>query len=53
MIGEGEVVFQTSGEIECGNLQIHETPVGVFTVAGRMVKALATEAQPAGTYTVT
>jgi uncharacterized repeat protein (TIGR01451 family) len=30
VIGEGEIVFQTSGEIDCGNLQIHETPARIF-----------------------
>ncbi|MGH7725460.1 MAG: FlgD immunoglobulin-like domain containing protein [Candidatus Eiseniibacteriota bacterium] len=29
-IGAGEIVFQTSGEIDCGNLQIHETPARLF-----------------------
>jgi uncharacterized repeat protein (TIGR01451 family) len=102
VIGEGDIVFQTSGEIDCGNLQIHETPakifgsgtslpanetgtvgvallnrpypnpfsgttnfaykvaeggasvdVGVYNVAGRLVKTLASGAQGAGTYTVT
>ena len=102
-IGKGAVVFQTSGEIDCGNLQIHETPasilgggtslpaneagnvtsvallnraypnpfsgstnfaykvaeggasvdVGVYNVAGRLVKTLASGAQGAGTYTIT
>ena len=32
VIGEGEVVFQTGGEIDCGNLQIHETPRWLFGV---------------------
>ena len=104
VIGEGQVVFQTSGEIDCGNLQIHETParlfgsgtvpsgsevpqttesvallnraypnpfsgtttfayrvdgqsaaveVGVYNVAGRLVKTLASGSQAQGTYTVT
>jgi uncharacterized repeat protein (TIGR01451 family) len=103
VIGQGEIVFQTSGEIDCGNLQIHETParifgsgttlpanetggvaavallnraypnpfsgrmnyaykvaeggssvdVGVYNVAGRLVKTLASGAQGAGTYTLT
>jgi uncharacterized repeat protein (TIGR01451 family) len=101
-IGSGDIVFQTSGQIDCGNLQIHETParlfgsgvslpttgtgslgvavlnraypnpfggktnfayrvgndgtsveVGVYNVAGRLVKSLASGAQAAGTYTVT
>jgi len=101
-IEQGDIVFQTSGEIDCGNLQIHETParlfgsgtalpvnetgvaavallnkaypnpfrgttnfaykvaeggasvdVGVFNVAGRLVKTLAAGSQSAGTYTVT
>jgi uncharacterized repeat protein (TIGR01451 family) len=30
VIGEGGIVFQTSGEIDCGNLQIHETPARIF-----------------------
>jgi flagellar hook assembly protein FlgD len=97
-------VFQATGFIDCGNLQIHETPsrlfgqaagttlpgneagsmgvallnraypnpfstttsfaykvaeggksvdVGVFNVAGRLVKTLASGSQAAGTYTVT
>jgi hypothetical protein len=29
-IGQGEIVFQTSGSIACGNLQIHETPARLF-----------------------
>jgi hypothetical protein len=103
VIGEGTIVFQTSGEIDCGNLQIHETParlfgngaaltgnqapqsesvallnraypnpfsgvttynyrvegpsaaveVGVYNVAGRLVKTLASGAQSQGMYTVT
>jgi len=104
VIGEGAIVFQTSGEIDCGNLQIHETParifgsgasipgtevgqvsesvallnraypnpfstatvynyrvvgassaveVGVYNVAGRLVKTLASGPQSQGTYTVT
>jgi len=104
VIGEGLVVFQTSGEIDCGNLQIHETParifgsgttipgaevgqvtesvallnkaypnpfsgsttfayrvdgpsaaveVGVYNVAGRLVKTLASGSQAQGTYTLT
>jgi hypothetical protein len=102
VIGEGTIVFQTSGEIDCGNLQIHETParlfgngatltgeaapqsesvallnraypnpfstatvynyrvvnassaveVGVYNVAGRLVKTLASGSQTTGTYTV-
>jgi len=31
VIGEGEIVFQTGGEIDCGNLQIHETPKWLFS----------------------
>jgi uncharacterized repeat protein (TIGR01451 family) len=31
VIGEGEIVFQTGGEIDCGNLQIHETPRWLFS----------------------
>jgi len=101
VIGEGEIVFQATGYIDCGNLQIHETPgrlfgagngisigegtsgvellnrpypnpftgstsfaykvagdgasvdVGVYNVAGRLVKTLAAGPQSAGTYTVT
>jgi hypothetical protein len=100
VIGEGDVVFQATGFIDCGNLQIHETPkklfgngvslpgtgssgvalldraypnpfssrtafayrvaaggasvdVGVYDVAGRLVKSLAGGSQAAGTYTVT
>jgi hypothetical protein len=34
VIGEGTIVFQTSGEIDCGNLQIHETPARLFGGAG-------------------
>jgi len=30
VIGEGAIVFQTGGEIDCGNLQIHETPRRLF-----------------------
>jgi hypothetical protein len=98
-IGEGDIVFEAHGFIDCGNLQIHETPkklfgnavtlpghdagvallnraypnpftastsfayrvaeggapafVGVFDVAGRLVRTLAAGAQAAGTYTVT
>ncbi|MEO6029057.1 MAG: FlgD immunoglobulin-like domain containing protein [Candidatus Binatia bacterium] len=101
VIGEGTIVFQATGSIDCGNLQIHETParifgsgialpgneaattgvallnraypnpfsgsttfaykvanggasveVGVYNVAGRMVKSLAAGSQPAGTYSV-
>ena len=103
-IGFGDIVFQATGFIDCGNLQIHETPkrlfgqaagttlpgneagsmgvallnraypnpfsastsfaykvaeggrsveVGVFNVAGRLVKTLASGSQAAGTYTVT
>jgi len=103
-IGLGDIVFQTTGEIDCGNLQIHETParifgsgttlpgsevgqitesvallnraypnpfsgsttfayrvdgqsaaveVGVYNVAGRLVKSLAAGSQSQGTYTVT
>jgi hypothetical protein len=97
VIGQGDVVFQTSGEIDCGNLQIHETParlfsgatqlptelgsiesvallnravpnpftgsmsyayeitgsdqpvdIGVYNVAGRLVKSLVKTSQPAG-----
>jgi len=100
VIGEGAVVFQTSGEIDCGNLQIHETParlfsgttqiprdlgslesvallnravpnpfaasmsyayeisgsdqpvdIGVYNVAGRLVKSLVKTTQPAGRHT--
>jgi len=104
VIGQGEIVFDRGGFIDCGNLQIHETParlfgqgsgitlpgsesgaigvtllnraypnpfsgttnfayrvaeggssveVGVYNVAGRLVKTLASGSQPAGTYTVT
>jgi hypothetical protein len=103
VIGEGDIVFQATGFIDCGNLQIHETPgrlfgsgsrngigtgegttgvellnrpypnpftgstsfaykvaeggasvdVGVYNVAGRLVKTLAAGPQSAGTYTVT
>jgi len=98
-IGQGEIVFDRGGFIDCGNLQIHETParlfpngielpgasrgvallgraypnpfsvsttfaynvaasgmavdVGVYNVAGRLVKSLASGSQPAGTYSVT
>ncbi len=102
VIGEGAIVFETSGEIDCGNLQIHETPrwlfsggtqqpgtlnevesvallnravpnpfrgnmsyafevvgesqpvdVGVYNVAGRLVKSLVRETMPAGRHTAT
>lgn len=103
VIGQGEIVFDRGGFIDCGNLQIHETParlfgsgltngvtlgdgasgvdlinrpypnpfsgttnfaykvaeagssveVGVYNVAGRLVKTLAQGSQGAGTYTVT
>ena len=106
VIGEGTIVFQTSGEIDCGNLQIHETParlfgngvapppasgigsigdgglallnravpnpftgtmsyayevvggdqpvdIGVYNVAGRLVKSLARTSMPAGRHTAT
>jgi len=104
VIGEGTIVFSACGFIDCGNLQIHETPasilggagsvalpsnevgstgvallnraypnpfsgsttfaykvadggaqveVGVYNVAGRMVKSLAAGSQPAGIYSVT
>jgi uncharacterized repeat protein (TIGR01451 family) len=101
-IGSGDIVFQTSGEIDCGNLQIHETParifgsgtqlpstesqvesvallnravpnpfanstsfayqvpdggaaveIGVYNVAGRLVKSLASGTQSAGRQAVT
>ena len=98
-IGSGDIVFQTEGEIDCGNLQIHETParlfgngvtagndlgdvallnkvvpnpfsattsfafqvpegstaveVGVYNVAGRLVKSLAAGTMAAGRQTVT
>ena len=103
VIGEGAIVFQTSGEIDCGNLQIHETParlfgngvapppatsigsiesvallnkaypnpftgtmsyayeivgqdqsvdIGVYNVAGRLVKSLTKASMPAGRHTV-
>jgi uncharacterized repeat protein (TIGR01451 family) len=104
VIGQGDIVFQTSGEIDCGNLQIHETParlfgngvapppssqigsiesvallnravpnpftgqmsyayeivggdqpvdIGVYNVAGRLVKSLAKSSMPAGRHTAT
>ena len=99
VIGQGDIVFDRGGFIDCGNLQIHETParlfgngislpgnspgaallgraypnpfagttnfayraadggqtafVGVYNVAGRLVKTLASGSQNAGTYTVT
>ncbi|MBC7975601.1 MAG: DUF11 domain-containing protein, partial [Myxococcales bacterium] len=104
VIGEGTIVFQTSGEIDCGNLQIHETParlygngmapapvgsigavesvallnravpnpftgsmsyayevvgqdqpvdIGVYNVAGRLVKSLTKSSMPAGRHTAT
>ena len=102
VIGQGDIVFESGGFIDCGNLQIHETParlfgsgialpgseagstgvtllnraypnpfsgttnfaykvaeggssveVGIYNVAGRLVKTLASGSQPAGTYTVT
>ncbi len=102
VIGQGTIVFQTGGEIDCGNLQIHETPrwlfsggtqqpgelnevesvallnkavpnpfranmsyafevvgdnqpveVGVYNVAGRLVKSLVRESMPAGRHTAT
>ena len=102
VIGQGDIVFQTSGEIDCGNLQIHETParifgsglstpepatvsegvallnrvipnpfvssmsfayevpeggagveVGIYNVAGRLVKTLASGSQSAGRQSVT
>jgi hypothetical protein len=106
VIGEGEIVFQTEGEIDCGNLQIHETPphlfdgrtvtpapvgqigsvdnglallnkavpnpftgsmsyayevvggdqpvdIGVYNVAGRLVKSLAKSTMPTGRHTAT
>ena len=102
VIGQGAIVFQTSGEIDCGNLQIHETParlfggvtqqpgqlnevesaarlnmavpnpfrsqmsyafeivggdqpveVGVYNVAGRLVKSLVQSTLPAGRHTAT
>src|SRR5688572_24397309 len=104
VIGEGDIVFQTSGEIDCGNLQIHETParlfgngvapppssqigsiesvallnravpnpftgqmsyayeivggdqpvdIGVYNVAGRLVKSLTKSSMPAGRHTAT
>jgi len=30
VIGQGSIVFQTQGTIDCGNLQIHETPASIF-----------------------
>jgi uncharacterized repeat protein (TIGR01451 family) len=30
VIGEGAIVFDAEGEIDCGNLQIHETPARIF-----------------------
>ena len=30
--GSGDVVFTITGEIDCGNLQIHETPARIFGV---------------------
>ncbi len=30
VIGAGAIVFETEGEIDCGNLQIHETPRRLF-----------------------
>jgi hypothetical protein len=97
-IGQGEVVFETAGTIDCGNLQIHETParlfgngatlpggegavaligraypnpfarttsfayrvaeggapvaIGVYDVAGRLVRALAAGSQAAGIHSV-
>jgi uncharacterized repeat protein (TIGR01451 family) len=107
VIGQGTVVFETEGEIDCGNLQIHETParlfgngvapapvgqigavedgaglallnravpnpftgsmsyayevvgadqpvdIGVYNVAGRLVKSLAKSTMPAGRHTAT
>ena len=102
VIGQGDIVFQTSGEIDCGNLQIHETParlfgsgtqvptldsqtesvallnrvipnpfassmsfayqvpdegapveIGIYNVAGRLVKTLASGTQSAGRQAVT
>jgi len=102
VIGEGDIVFQTGGEIDCGNLQIHETParlfgsaidtpapgneveslqllnravpnpftgsmsyafevaggdqpvdVGVYNVAGRLVKSLVKSTLPTGRHTAT
>jgi hypothetical protein len=102
VIGAGDIVFQTAGTIDCGNLQIHQTPaslfgpttlpvgeigaqtsvallnraypnpfsgstnfayrvanantrvdVGVYNVAGRLVKTLAAGTQSEGTYTLT
>ena len=29
-IGRGDIVFATAGEIDCGNLQIHEAPARLF-----------------------
>ena len=106
VIGQGDIVFETSGEIDCGNLQIHETParlfggqtvlptpvgqigsvdagvallnkavpnpftgsmsyayevvgadqpvdIGVYNVAGRLVKSLTKSSMPAGRHTAT
>ena len=102
IIGQGDIVFETGGEIDCGNLQIHETPawlfgtptiaptpvgeiesvqllnravpnpftgsmsyafevvgsdqpvdVGVYNVAGRLVKSLVQTTLPAGRHTAT
>ncbi len=30
VIGSGDIVFQTAGTIDCGNLQIHQTPARLF-----------------------
>jgi len=41
-IGSGTVVFQTEGTIDCGNLQIHQTPASLFGAGLQPGASLAT-----------